>query len=159
MRKWTLAVLVSLAAMTAASTVPVAAQLGADNPRFGRWKIQSDAPPPSSNIMTYEPYVEDGKTGMRVTIVAVNAKGETRTWGYVTMFDGKFRPMTGDTNADSAAVTVIDSRTTKIENKTGDNIQTIINVLSEDGNTINNEYRSMRDGKEVVTHAVYKRIQ
>ncbi|MGE3277768.1 MAG: hypothetical protein AB7O67_21845 [Vicinamibacterales bacterium] len=159
MRKWNLAVLTAVAALTVAFTATVSAQLGADNPRFGKWKIESDAPPPSSNIMTYEPYVEDGKTGMRVTIDAVDAKGQKRSWGYVTMFDGKFRPMHGDTNADSAAVTVIGPRTTMIQNKSGDTIQTIINILSEDGNTINNEYHSIRDGKEIITHAVYKRIQ
>jgi hypothetical protein len=25
------------------------------NPRFGKWKLKSDAPAPQSNIMTYEP--------------------------------------------------------------------------------------------------------
>ena len=35
--------------LTAAS---VSAQ--APNPRFGKWKLKSDAPPPTSNIMTYE---------------------------------------------------------------------------------------------------------
>ena len=28
----------------------------ATNPRFGKWKLKSDAPAPTSNIMTYEPH-------------------------------------------------------------------------------------------------------
>ena len=30
------------------------------NPRFGKWKLKSEAPPPSSNIMTYEPHGAKG---------------------------------------------------------------------------------------------------
>lgn len=144
-----------IAAMAMFATV-ASAQMK-DNPRIGKWQIQSDAPPPARNIMTYEPY---GDGGMRVTVEATNAKGETRKWGYVTMFDGKFRPVTGDSSTEESAVEVIDERTTKISNKRGDQVNVIINVISEDGNTINNEYRRTdENGKEVVSHAVYKRIQ
>jgi hypothetical protein len=127
------------------------------NPRFGRWKLKSDEPPPALNIMTYEPY---GEGGMRVTVEATNAKGEKRKWGYVTMFDGKYRPMSGDTTTEETAVEVVDARTNKIMNKTGDRVNVILNVLSEDGNTIHNEYRNVdENGKVTVTHAVYERIQ
>jgi hypothetical protein len=127
------------------------------NPRVGRWKLKSDDPPPALNIMTYEPY---GNGGMRVTVEATNAKGEKRKWGYVTMFDGKYRPMTGDTTTEETAVEVVDARTNKIMNKTGDRVNSIVNVLSEDGNTIHNEYRNTdENGKVSVTHAVYERIQ
>jgi opacity protein-like surface antigen len=127
------------------------------NRRFGRWKLKSDEPPPALNIMTYEPY---GEGGMRVTVEATNAKGEKRKWGYVTMFDGKYRPMTGDTTTEETAVEVIDARTNKISNKTGDRVNVILNVLSEDGNRIENEYRNVdENGKVTVTHAVYERIQ
>lgn len=127
------------------------------NPRFGKWKLKSDAPAPASNIMTYEPH---GDGGMKITIVAVNREGKTRTWGYVTMFDGKYRPVTGDSNTEDSAVEVVDERTNKIYNRTGERTNTIINVLSEDGNTINNEYHNTNeDGTERVSHAVYERIQ
>ncbi|HXV59809.1 MAG TPA: hypothetical protein VEK15_03880 [Vicinamibacteria bacterium] len=127
------------------------------NPRFGKWKLKSDAPPPALNIMTYEPY---GEGGMRITVESTNEKGEQRKWSYVTMFDGVYRPVSGDTSTEETAVVVIDERTNKIMNKTGDRVNTIINVLSEDGNTINNEYRRTdENGKEIVTHAVYERIQ
>jgi hypothetical protein len=136
----------------------VATALSAEgaNPRFGRWKLKSDEPPPALNIMTYEPY---GEGGMRVTVEATNANGEKRKWGCVTFFDGTFRPMTGDTTIEETAVEVIDSRTNKISNKTAGRVNVILNVLSEDGNTIQNEYRNVDEsGKLTVTHAIYERI-
>ncbi len=144
-----------LAGLALCLTAVVTAQT--TNPRFGRWKMKSDEPPPALNIMTYEPY---GDGGMRITVEATNAKGEKRKWGYVTLFDGKYRPMTGDTTTEETAVEVVDSRTNKIMNKTGDRVNVIMNVLSDDGNTINNEYRNVdENGKVTVTHAVYERIR
>lgn len=127
------------------------------NPRFGVWQLESDAPPPSSNIMTYEPY---GDGGMKITVTSTNADGEESEWSYTTMFDGEFYPVTGRENAETA-VEVVDERTNRILNRRdGELRQTIINVLSEDGNTINNEYRStMGDGTERVSHAIYRRIE
>jgi hypothetical protein len=40
--------------------------------RYGQWKMQSSAPPPSSNIMTYEPYMDGG---MKITVASVNGDG------------------------------------------------------------------------------------
>jgi hypothetical protein len=146
-----------LIAIAAGLSITAALIAQPTNPRFGRWKLKSDDPPPASNVMTYEPY---GDGGMKVTVEATNAKGEKRKWGYVTMFDGKYRPMTGDTTTEETAVEVVDARTNKIMNKTGDRVNVIINVLSEDGNTIRNEYRNVdENGKVTVTHAVYERIE
>jgi hypothetical protein len=76
------------------------------------------------------------------------------------LFDGVYRPVEGDTNTEETAVEVVDARTNKILNKTGDRVNVILNVLSEDGNTINDDYRNVRkDGKITVTHAVYERIR
>ena len=139
-----------------AAAVPVAAQ--ADNPRFGAWKLRSDNPPPSENIMTYEPY---GDGGMRITVASTNARGEKNEWGYVTMFDGEFRPVTGQENAQTS-VEIVDERTTRISNmRDGRVYQVIINTLSEDGNTINNEYVRLDDNGKIerVTHAIYERIR
>lgn len=138
-------------------TVAIAQDAKKTNPRFGKWKLKSDAPPPAINIMTYEPY---GDGGMRITVESTNAKGEKRKWTYVTMFDGVYRPVEGDTRTEETAVEVVDEHTNKIMNKTGDRVNIIINVLSEDGNTINNEYRNTdENGKVTVSHAVYERIQ
>lgn len=95
------------------------------NPGFGVWKLKSDAPPPSVNIMTYEPY---GDGGMRITVESTNSRGRESKWGYVTMFDGVFRPVTGQEN-DETAVEVVNERTTRISNMRNDRLsQVIINT-------------------------------
>ena len=128
------------------------------NPRFGVWKMRSDAPAPASNVMTYEPY---GDGGMQITVEATNAAGRQTKWSYVTMFDGVYRAVTGQENAETA-VEIIDGRSTRIYNKRNGRVaQIIINTLSEDHNTINNEYvRFDADGKITgVSHATYERLR
>ena len=44
-----------------------AATEAGSNPRFGVWQLESDAPPPASNVMTYEPY---GDGGMKITVTS-----------------------------------------------------------------------------------------
>ena len=129
----------------------------ASNPRFGAWELESDAEPPVRNVMTYEPW---GDGGMKITVAQTNSDGETSEWSYATMFDGVFREVEGQENA-TTSVEVIDERTNHIFNaRNGLVYQVIVNVLSEDGNTINNEYRRTgADGTERVSHAVYRRIQ
>lgn len=125
--------------------------------RYGTWLMDSDRPPPASNVMTYEPY---GDGGMRITVASTNARGESSEWGYVTLFDGVFRAVEGQENAETA-VEVVNERTTRILNsRDGGVYQVIINTLSEDGNTIQNEYvRLDEEGKITgVGHATYRRI-
>jgi hypothetical protein len=150
-----IAVLTTIFAVVLASIV--FAQTG--NPRIGKWKLKSDAPPPALNIMTYEPY---GNGGMKVTVEATNAQGRKSTWTYNTMFDGKDEPVTGDTRTETTAVRKIDDRTNEIVNKRGGKVvQVITNVLSADGNTINNTYQNYNDNgeKTTTTTAVYERIR
>ena len=123
------------------------------NPRFGVWRNQSNP----NNVMTYEPY---GDGGMKIT-VATTRNGNTSEWSYVTLFDGAFHPVEGQENSETA-VEFIDEQSTRIYNKRNGLVgQIIINTLSEDGNTINNDYvRMSADG--MITgggHAVYERIQ
>ena len=133
-----------------------ATEEAASNPRFGVWELESDAEPPTRNVMTYEPW---GDGGMKITVAQTNSEGETSEWSYATMFDGVFRDVEGQENA-TTSVEIIDERTNHIHNaRNGEVYQTIVNVLSEDGNTINNEYRrTLPDGSERVSHAVYRRI-
>ena len=141
----------------ALSAVSVEAQ-NAGESRFGEWKLRSDAPPPASNVMTYAPW---GDGGMSIRVESTNAQGRSNAWGYVTLFDGVFRPVEGQENSETA-VEIIDERTTRISNaRNGRVYQVIINTLSEDGNTISNEYVRMdADGKITrVSHAVYDRIR
>src|SRR5918912_140731 len=89
--------------------VSCAAIAGAQsNPRIGKWKLKQDAPPPALNIMTYEPW---GEGGMKVTVESTNREGKKATWTYVTMFDGKDEPVSGDTRTETTAVRKIDERT------------------------------------------------
>jgi len=142
-----------------ACSILVAAVISAQaNPRIGKWKLKSDAPPPAINIMTYEPY---GNGGMKVTVHAVNAQGRVSEWTYNTMFDGKDQRVSGDTRTETTAVRKIDDRTNEIVNKRGGKvIQVITNVLSPDGKTIDNTYKNYNDAGEVTstTYAVYERM-
>lgn len=140
-----------------AAAESAAAAQAEGNPRFGVWELETDRPAPYRNVMTYEPY---GEGGMRITVATTNVDGETSEWGYVTMFDGVFRPVEGQEGA-ATAVEVVDERTNRILNqRDGEVYQVVVNVLSEDGQTIDNEYRrTLEDGTERVTHAVYRRIR
>jgi hypothetical protein len=140
--------------LTAAS---VSAQ--APNPRFGKWKLKSDAPAPQSNIMTYEPY--NGK-GMKITIDAVNKDGVKSQWGYTTMFDGKDEVLTGNPATDTGSVRIITDRINEIVYKKGGKVtQVLTNVLSPDGSTIGVMYMRMTpEGKTAgVTFATYEKLQ
>ncbi len=118
--------------------------------RFGVW-VNSTNP---NNVMTYEPYE---KGGMKITVSNPSKPGDE--WSYVTFFDGKFRPVTGQQNSETA-VEVINEKSTRIYNKRdGVVYQVVINTLSDDNNQINNEYIRMdKDGKITgVSHVTYKR--
>lgn len=149
---------VFIVALIVVAAVAIDVSAAQDNPRFGVWKLRSDAPPPRSNIMTYEPW---GDGGMKITVESTNGDGESNAWSYTTMFDGEYRPVEGQESADTA-VEIIDERSTRIYNRRNGRVtQVIINTLSEDGNTIENEYVRMdADGKITrVTHATYDRIE
>ena len=145
-------------ALASACACAAAALLAAQaaNPRIGKWKLKQD--PPALNIMTYEPW---GNGGMKVTVESTNRDGRKATWTYNTMFDNKDMPVSGDTRTETSAVRKIDDRTTEIVNKkAGRVLQIITNVISEDGNIINNTYRNFdAEGKPTrTTTAVYERI-
>jgi hypothetical protein len=142
------------------SLLLLAPALGAQsaNPRFGRWQLKSDAPSPASNIMTYEPF---GADGMKVTIEAVNAKGDTTRWWYTTTFDGRDMPVTGNASQTHAAVRALSPLVNEIVNKNGPRVtQRLTNVLSPDHNTIGVMYmREDANGRTTaVTFATYLRL-
>ena len=118
--------------------------------RFGVWDNAANP----NNVMTYEPYE---KGGMKITVS--DPTNPSATWSYVTMFDGKFQPVTGQQNSETA-VEIINEKSTRISNKrNGVVYQVVINTLSDDNNKINNEYIRMdKDGKITgVTHVTYVR--
>jgi hypothetical protein len=128
------------------------------NPRYGKWKLKSDAPAPQSNVMTYEPH---NGTGMKITIDAVNKDGEKSKWGYNTMFDGKDEPLYGNPATDTGAVRIVTDRINEIVyKKNGKVTQVLTNVLSPDGTTIGIIYMRMSpEGKTTgVTFATYEKL-
>ena len=148
----------TLPAVLFALLLPTAALAQATNPRFGRWLLKSEAPAPSSNIMTYEPF---GASGMKVTIQAVNAKGDTTRWWYTTNFDGRDMPVTGNAGQSHAAVRSMSPLVNEIVNKKdGQVTQRLTNVLSPDHNTIAVIYmREDAAGRTTgVTFATYLRL-
>ena len=142
MRTRDLALGLALNAIVLVGVTNVSAQ-DAATPRFGVWINQGNP----DNVMVYEPY---GDGGMKITV---------GSWNYVTLFDGVFRQVDGQDNAETA-VEVIDEFSTRILNKRNGRVsQIIINTLSEAGSTINNEYIRMdADGKITgVGHVIYER--
>lgn len=148
---------IALSAATALLITVTNAFAQTPNPRFGVWKLESTAPLPSSNLMTYEPY---GDGGMRITVESTNTRGQQSKWSYVTLFDGTFRPVMGQEAAETA-VEIVNENTTRISNARGGRVyQVIINTLSEDGDTITNEYVRFDDNGDIVrvSHAIYQRV-
>jgi hypothetical protein len=158
MRRYVLST--GLAATIAALAVSLAAQ-APTNPRYGRWKLKSDAPAPQSNVMTYEPLA--GGKGMKITIDAVNKDGVASKWGYNTMFDGKDEPLYGNPGTDTGSVKQVTDRINEIVYKKGGKVtQVLTNVLSPDGDTIGVMYMRMDpEGKRTtnVTFATYEKIK
>ena len=118
--------------------------------RFGVWDNSTNP----NNVMTYELYE---KNGSKLTVS--NPSNPASDWSYVTLFDGVFRPVTGQPGNETA-VEIINSKSIRIYNKRdGAVYQVVINTLSDDNNTINNEYIRMdKDGKITgVTHVTYIR--
>ena len=118
--------------------------------RFGVWDNSTNP----NNVMTYEGY---DKGGSKLTVS--NPSNPASDWSYVTLFDGVFRPVTGQPGAETA-VEIINPKSIRIYNKRDGVVnQVVINTLSEDINTISNEYIRMdKEGKITgVTHVTYIR--
>ena len=118
--------------------------------RFGVWDNSTNP----NNVMTYELYE---KNGSKLTVS--NPSNPASDWSYVTLFYGVYRPVTGQQGAETA-VEIINSKSIRIYNKRdGVLTQVVINTLSDDNNTISNEYIRMdKDGKITgVTHVTYIR--
>jgi hypothetical protein len=118
--------------------------------RFGVWDNSTNP----NNVMTYEPFE---KGGSKLTVSNPSKPGDE--WSYVTFFDGVFRPVAGQPGSETA-VEVIDDKSIRIYNKRdGVVYQVVINTLSADNNTINNEYIRMDKAGKItgVTHVTYLR--
>lgn len=118
--------------------------------RFGVWDNATNP----NNVMTYEPFE---KGGSKLTVSNPSKPGDE--WSYVTFFDGKFRPVTGQPGSETAVELINGSaKSIRILNKRdGVVYQVVINTLNEDNTRIDNEYIRMdKDGKITgVTHVTY----
>src|SRR3954465_8387428 len=147
-----LAIVLFTAAASFAQTAPPPAQPSpaARPARFGVWDNSTNP----NNVMTYELYEKDGSK-----LTVSNPSNPASDWSYVTLFDGVFRPVQGQEGAETA-VEIINPKSIRIYNKRNGVLQqVVINTLSDDNNTINNEYIRMdKDGKITgVTHVTYNR--
>ena len=123
------------------------------NPRTARFGVWDNSTNPN-NVMTYELYEKDGSK-----LTVSNPSNPSQDWSYVTLFDGVYRPVQGQPGAETA-VEIINPKSIRIYNKRDGVLQqVVINTLSDDNNTINNEYIRMdKDGKITgVTHVTYIR--
>ena len=123
------------------------------DPRTARYGVWDNSTNPN-NVMTYEAFE---KGGSKLTVS--NPSNPASDWSYVTLFDGVYRPVQGQEGAETA-VEIINDKSIRIYNKRNGVLnQVVINTLSDDNNTISNEYIRMdKDGKITgVTHVTYNR--
>ncbi len=120
--------------------------------RFGVWDNTTDP----NNVMTYEAFE---KGGSKLTVS--NPSKPEAAWSYVTLFDGIFRPVTGQPGSETAVELINGSaKSIRILNKRDGLVyQVVINSLSEDNMTISNEYIRMDKAGKItgVTHVTYKK--
>ena len=120
--------------------------------RFGVWDNTTDP----NNVMTYEAHE---KGGSKLTVS--NPSKPEAAWSYVTLFDGTFRPVTGQPGSETAVELINGSaKSIRILNKRDGLVyQVVINTLSEDNMTISNEYIRMDKAGKItgVTHVTYKK--
>jgi hypothetical protein len=149
--------MVKVAAVTALALVAgIGSAQKPTNPRYGHWKLKSEAPAPQSNVMSYDP-LPDG--GMKVTIDQMGKDGTKSSWGYDTHFDGKQEPLHGNQGVDTGSVRAISDKVNEIVYmKDGKVVQVLENTLSPDNSTLGIVYFRMKDGKTTnVTFATYEK--
>jgi hypothetical protein len=116
---------------------------------IGAWKVNlakskySPGPPPKNATIKFEAT----QGGAKLTSDGVNADGKATHFEYVSKFDGKDVPFTGNPDADTASPRRIDANT--IENiwkKAGKTTITSKVVVSKDGKTLTNT-QTGKDGQ------------
>ena len=150
---FTAALFTAISASAQAPAAGAAKKVDNTDPRTARFGVWDNSTNPN-NVMTYEAHE---KGGSKLTVS--NPSNPKSDWSYVTMFDGVYRPVTGQEGAETA-VEIIDPKSIRIYNKRNGVLnQIVINTLSEDNNTISNEYIRMdKEGKITgVTHVTYIR--
>ena len=150
---FTAALFAAIPASAQAPAAGAAKKMDNTDPRTARFGVWDNSTNPN-NVMTYEVHEKDGSK-----LTVSNPSNPSEDWSYVTLFDGVYRPVQGQQGAETA-VEIINAKSIRIYNKRNGALQqVVINTLSDDNNTINNEYIRMdKDGKITgVTHVTYIR--
>ena len=156
MRPYLLRVLVSVCVLAAVSAV-----LAGDN-WMGSWKLDVAAsrfltgPAPTAQLLK----IETDTGGIRVSSQIMDADGKMAQGSYVSSFDGKDVPWTGNPNADTSSAKRIDANhyenTWKKEGKA--TIHTKV-VVSSNGKTLTIQHTGTdAKGKRVDNTEVFRRM-
>lgn len=128
-----------LLVVTALATVLVA-QTEKDNPQLGTWKMNIPKSTFTSGTgfrsATSRIEAVDGG-GVRHTLDTVYGDGTSRNYSYTTMYDGKDRPVVGNSPyGETTALTRVDTHTTRTVYKKSGQVTVIqMSVVSPDGKT------------------------
>jgi hypothetical protein len=121
--------------LTAATGIAVAA-----DPVFATWQLNlakskfSPGPAPTSMTRTY---AESAQGMVTLTMKSTSADGKSSTGTYTYKEDGKPYPVSGNPDADTAAVTRVDALTVNFKQmRAGATIATGVRTVSKDGKSL-----------------------
>jgi hypothetical protein len=128
----------------------------------GTWKLNlakskySPGPPPRSSTLTYQ---VEGQS-LTATTEGIDAQGNpTKVVHGPYVYDGKSYPVTGARAYDAASYKIINDSTDEItRTKMGKVVQTVTEVLSEDGKTLTFTSTGVNaNGQQINNAAVYEK--
>jgi len=138
-------------------------QIGfAQSSSAGTWKLNlakskfSPGPPPRSSTLTFQ---AEGQS-LTATVEGMNAQGvPTKVVHGPYLYDGKAYPVTGAPGYDAASYKIINDSTDEItRTKAGKVIQTVTEVLSEDGKSLTFTIKGINaNGQQINNVAVYEK--
>jgi hypothetical protein len=106
----------------------------------GTWTLDaakskfSPGPMPKSMTVTYSAV---GSDGMKIVVKLTPAEGAAQQWESTPHYDGKDYPLTGNPNADTISVKLVDDRTGESTMKKGGKVtSTNVRKLSADGKVL-----------------------
>jgi len=132
------------------------------NSAAGTWKHNlakskfSPGPPPRSSTLTFQ---AEGQS-LTATVEGINAQGvQTKVVHGPYLYDGKPYPVTGAPGYDSASYKIISDSTDEItRTKAGKVIQTVTEVLSEDGKSLTFTIKGINaNGQQINNVAIYEK--
>jgi hypothetical protein len=131
--------LVAILLMVCASFAVVSGQQEKENPQLGTWKMNIAKSTFSSGtgFKSATSKIEAVDGGVKHTLTTVYNDGTSRNYSYTTSYDGKDRPVMGNSPyGNTTALTRVDAHTTRtVYKKDGKVSVTQISVVSSDGKT------------------------